>query len=179
VFRQPQQRRRWSAQEQLLWLRPRAELLRSRPDVRCSGRVRPDLCRSRGLCSGRGPQLLRSCRRCSQLLRSRRCPELLCSGPGLWWLQQLLQGPEVQEDQPDGLDEQAPFFEEEPLLRSDELLRPGRPELLCSGCPDLRRPSGWLLPLSPVRQNRLRTPKTAVVAEEMRFPQRSCRKVLS
>lgn len=127
-----------------------AELLRSRPDVRRPGRVRPDLCRSRGLCPGCRAELLRSRRRRSLVLRSRRRPDLLRSGPGLWRLQQLLQSPEVQEDQPRWLDEQAPLErQEEPLLRSDELLRRGpdvcRPGRVCS---DLCRPGRRLLPLS-------------------------------
>jgi hypothetical protein len=58
----------------------------------------------------------------------------------------LRQGPEVQEVQPRWLDEQVPFQQEEPLLRSGpELLRS---DLRRSVCADLCGSRRRLLPLS-------------------------------
>jgi hypothetical protein len=131
VSRQPEQRRRrlWPSRPWRELLRPGPDLLRSRADVRRS-RGRADLLRS-----GRRPGVLRSGSRA----------DLLRSGPDL--LQQrlqhgLLQAEEVPQELLQGLDGQGqvprPEVQEEPLLRSRELLRPG-PDLLRSGCPQLLR----------------------------------------
>ncbi len=88
--------------------------------------------------------LLRS-RRCADLLRSGSCrPDLLRSGPDdlLRPELRLLQAEEVPQELLQGLDGslQVPGREvqEEPLLQSLELLRPG-PDLLRPGCPQLLR----------------------------------------
>ncbi len=151
VFRRSEQCRRRSVWQQ-------EQLLRSRAFVLCSG---PDLCRSCGLC----PDVCGSCRVRPDLCGScRLCPgsgrsQLLCSGPDLLQsLQHLL--PRSEEVAPrHARQDQAALAEEEPLLRSGQLLQ-RRADLCRSGrlCPDLRRPgrlcpdvcrSGrWLLPLS-------------------------------
>ncbi len=109
------------------------------PDVCGSCRLRPDLCGSGCLCP--------SC--CSQLLRSGRCSQLLCSGPDLLQsLQHLL--PRSEEVAPRHVQQdQAAVVQEEPLLRSGQLLH-RRSDLCRSGClcSDVCRSGRWLLPLS-------------------------------
>lgn len=135
LSRQLEQRRRRPVRSSWSWLwqlRSRAELLRPGPVLR----------RSRGLLhagSGRA-ELLRS-RRCSDLLRSGCGSGLLRSRADLLHeqLQQLLQTQEVQEElvrRHEGL--QARRLQEEQVLQ-DQLLR-SRADLLRSGRSDLLRP---------------------------------------